>query len=98
MMGGSPSMAPERYRERSPIHFVDRITGRLLIAQGANDSNVTPENVRLVEEALKRAGVPYQTLMFADEGHGVRKPENLRVLYARLIEFLAMRSRAEARS
>ena len=25
--------------------------------------------------------------MFADEGHGVRKPENLRVLYARLIEF-----------
>jgi len=55
--------------------------------QGANDLNVTPENVRLVEEALKRAGVPYQTLMFADEGHGVRKPENLRVLYARLIEF-----------
>jgi dipeptidyl aminopeptidase/acylaminoacyl peptidase len=72
-------MAPERYRERSPIHYVDRITGRLLIVQGANDPNVTPENVRLVEEALKRA--------FADEGHGVRKPENLRVLYARLIEF-----------
>jgi dipeptidyl aminopeptidase/acylaminoacyl peptidase len=87
MMGGSPAMAPERYRERSPIHYVDRITGRLLIVQGANDPNVTPENVRLVEEALKRAGVPYETLMFADEGHGVRKPENLRVLYARLIEF-----------
>jgi dipeptidyl aminopeptidase/acylaminoacyl peptidase len=29
----------------------------------------------------------YETLIFADEGHGVRKPENLRVLYARLIEF-----------
>jgi dipeptidyl aminopeptidase/acylaminoacyl peptidase len=25
--------------------------------------------------------------MFADEGHGVRKPENLRVLYTRLIDF-----------
>jgi dipeptidyl aminopeptidase/acylaminoacyl peptidase len=55
--------------------------------QGANDPNVTPENVRLVEEALQRAGVAYETLMFADEGHGVRKPENLRVLYARQIEF-----------
>ena len=55
--------------------------------QGANDPNVTPENVRLVEAALKRAGVPYETLVFTDEGHGVRKPENLRVLYARLIEF-----------
>ena len=55
--------------------------------QGANDPNVTPENVRVVEAALKRAHVQYETLMFADEGHGVRKPENLRVLYARLIEF-----------
>jgi dipeptidyl aminopeptidase/acylaminoacyl peptidase len=40
-----------------------------------------------VEAALTRMGVPYETLVFADEGHGVRKPENLRVLYQRLIEF-----------
>ena len=80
-------MAPERYRERSPIHYVDRIRGCLLIVHGAHDPNVTPENVRVVEAALKRAGVPYETLVFADEGHGVRKPENLRALYARLIAF-----------
>ena len=82
-----PATALLRYRERSPIHFVDRIQGRLLIVQGANDPNVTPENLRVVEAALKRAQVPYETLVFADEGHGVRKPENLRVLYQRLIEF-----------
>ncbi len=87
MMGGSPATAPERYRERSPIHFVDRIRGRLLIVHGANDPNVTPENLHVVEEALTRAGIPYETLVFPDEGHGVRKPENLRVLYARLIDF-----------
>jgi dipeptidyl aminopeptidase/acylaminoacyl peptidase len=89
MMGGSPIALPERYRERSPIHFVDRIRGRLLIVQGANDPNVTPENVHVVEEALDRAGIAYETLVFGDEGHGVRKPENLRVLYARLIDFFA---------
>ena len=55
--------------------------------QGANDPNVTPENLRVVEAALKRAGVPYETLVFNDEGHGVRKPENLRVLYQRLVGF-----------
>jgi len=87
MMGGSPETAPERYRERSPLHFVDRIKGKLLIVQGANDPNVTPENVRVVEAALHRAGIPYETLVFADEGHGIRKPRNLRVLYARLIDF-----------
>jgi dipeptidyl aminopeptidase/acylaminoacyl peptidase len=89
MMGGSPTALPERYRERSPIHFVDRIRGRLLIVQGANDPNVTPENVHVVEGALERAGIPYETLVFGDEGHGIRKPENLRVLYARLIDFFA---------
>ena len=41
----------------------------------------------MVEAALTRAGVPYETLVFDDEWHGVRKPENLRVLYQRLIEF-----------
>ncbi|HEX7968299.1 MAG TPA: prolyl oligopeptidase family serine peptidase [Stellaceae bacterium] len=89
MMGGSPATAAERYRERSPIHFVDRIRGRLLIVQGANDPNVTPENLHVVEEALMGAGIGYETLVFPDEGHGVRKPENLRILYARLIDFFA---------
>lgn len=89
MMGGPPAAVPERYRERSPINFVDRIEGRLLIVQGANDPNVTPENLRVVEAALQRAGIAYETLVFADEGHGVRKPANLRVLYARLIDFFA---------
>jgi len=35
--------------------------------QGADDPHVTPENLRVVEAALKRAGVPYETLIFADD-------------------------------
>ncbi len=89
MLGGSPEQVPKRYRERSPIHFVDRITARLLIVQGMNDPNVTPENLHQVEVALKAAAIPYETLLFDDEGHGIRKPRNLRVLYTRLIDFFA---------
>jgi len=89
MLGGSPDAVPERYRERSPIHFVERIRARLLIVQGMNDPNVTPQNLHEVEVALKATGIPYETLLFDDEGHGIRKPKNLRVLYARLIEFFA---------
>ena len=58
MIGGSPATAPERYRERSPIHFVGHIRGRMLIVQGLQDPNVTPENVRAVEVALRDAGIP----------------------------------------
>jgi dipeptidyl aminopeptidase/acylaminoacyl peptidase len=87
MLGGSPETAPERYRTRSPIHFVANIKARLLIVQGMNDPNVTPDNLHAVEAALKSAGVPYETLLFDDEGHGIRKPRNQRVLYERLIDF-----------
>ncbi len=89
MLGGSPSQVPERYRERSPVHFVANIKGRLLIIQGDRDPNVTPANVREVCAALDKAGVRYETLAFADEGHGIAKPGNQRVLYARLAAFFA---------
>ena len=87
MLGGSPTQVPARYRERSPIHFVDRIRGRLLIVQGERDPNVTPANVREVRAALDRAGTRYEVLTFADEGHGIARPRNQRVLFKRLADF-----------
>jgi dipeptidyl aminopeptidase/acylaminoacyl peptidase len=89
MMGGSPAQVPERYRERSPIHFVDRIRGRLMIVQGLNDPNVTPQNVTDVRQRLDAAGVPYELLLFEDEGHGIAKPENRKHLCRQLARFFA---------
>jgi dipeptidyl aminopeptidase/acylaminoacyl peptidase len=89
MMGGSPSQIPEVYQERSPRHHIENIRGRLLIVQGLQDPNVTPENVRVVRAALDRAGVDYAVLAFEDEGHGIHRPKNQRVLYRRLAEFFA---------
>ncbi len=87
MMGGAPHEVPERYRERSPIHFVAEIEGKLLIVQGLRDPNVTPENVRVVRAELDRAGVDYEVLAFEDEGHGISRPRNHAVLYPRLAKF-----------
>jgi dipeptidyl aminopeptidase/acylaminoacyl peptidase len=87
MIGGTPDELPEKYHERSPIHFVHRIEGRLLIIQGLTDPNVTPEQVDIVREALDASGIPYETLLFPDEGHGIVKPGNCRLLYERLIAF-----------
>lgn len=87
MMGGSPAQVPQRYRERSPIHFVDRIRGRLMIVQGANDPNVTPQNVTEVRQRLDAAGIAYELLIFEDEGHGISKPENRKHLCRRLAAF-----------
>jgi len=87
MLGGRPDQVPERYYERSPIHFVQDIQGHLLIVQGAQDPNVTPANVRQVVERLQAAGVEYQLLVFDDEGHGIVRPENQARLYTALADF-----------
>jgi len=87
MMGGSPEEVPERYRERSPINYVENIRGRLLIVQGLRDPNVTPDNVYAVTQELDRLSIPYELLTFEDEGHGIARPRNLEILYPRLADF-----------
>jgi len=87
MIGGKPDEVPERYYQRSPIHFVQNIKGRLLIIQGAQDPNVTPQNVSDVVEALNEQQIPFELLYFEDEGHGIGKEKNQRELYLRLVEF-----------
>ena len=87
MMGGRPDQVPERYFERSPINFVQQIRGRVLIVQGAQDPNVTPENVRQVIERLDAHRIPYERLEFQDEGHGIARPANQEVLFSELAAF-----------
>jgi dipeptidyl aminopeptidase/acylaminoacyl peptidase len=87
MIGGSPEQIPDKYAERSPINYIQNIRGRLLIIQGGQDPNVTPENVRLVRQRLDERNIPYELLVFEDEGHGVYKPANEAVLYTRLADF-----------
>lgn len=87
MMGGSPNQVPERYYQRSPINYVQDIQGKLLIVQGGQDPNVTPENVRQVVKKLDHHQIAYDLLVFEDEGHGIIKVENQALLYQRLADF-----------
>ena len=66
------------YRERSPIHFVDRIRTPLLVLQGSEDRVVPRAQADELVEALARNGVPHAYLLFEGEGHGFRRAENRR--------------------
>ena len=71
---------PERadlYKERSPIHFTDRITTPMLVLQGADDRVVPPSQAELIVAALRERGIPHAYLLFEGEGHGFRKAENI---------------------
>jgi dipeptidyl aminopeptidase/acylaminoacyl peptidase len=72
---------PERadlYRERSPVHFVDRLERPLLLLQGLDDEIVPPNQAEMMAEVLDGKGVPHAYLAFEGEGHGFRKEENIR--------------------
>ena len=95
MMGGSPEDVPGRYHERAPVNYAENIRGRLLIVQGLKDPNVTPDNVHAVTKVLDELGISYELPTFEDEGPGISRPENLKVLYPRLADFF-MAAFAEA--
>ncbi len=79
----------DRYRERSPINFVDRISTPMLVLQGADDEVVPPAQAELIVAALRERRVPHAYLLFEGEGHGFRKAENIvRSLEAELSFYL----------
>lgn len=65
------------YRERSPIHYADRLSAPVLILQGLDDRVVPPDQARSMMAALASRGVPRAALYFEGEDHGFRKAENI---------------------
>src|SRR5262245_9654441 len=76
LVGPYPEQA-DLYRERSPIHFTDRITTPMLVLQGTDDRIVPPSQAELIVGALRERGVPHAYLLYDGEGHGFRKAENI---------------------
>jgi dipeptidyl aminopeptidase/acylaminoacyl peptidase len=79
---------PERadlYRQRSPIHYVDRLRVPVILFQGLEDEIVPPNQAETMVAALERNGIPHAYLPFEGEQHGFRKAETeIRCLEAEL--------------
>jgi len=86
---GNPDTEAEFLTSRSPLFRVDQIKAPILIAHGANDPRVKQAESEQIVEAMKRKGIPYEYLLFPDEGHGFAKPENRLRFYAAAERFLA---------
>ncbi|SHF21444.1 Dipeptidyl aminopeptidase/acylaminoacyl peptidase [Microbulbifer donghaiensis] len=76
-------------QERSPLNHVDRIVRPLLIGQGANDPRVKQAESDQIVAAMKAKGIPMTYILYPDEGHGFRKPENNLSFFAASEAFLA---------
>jgi dipeptidyl aminopeptidase/acylaminoacyl peptidase len=70
--------AEDVYRERSPIHHVDRLSTPVILFQGLEDAVVPPAQAELMVEALARKGILHAYLAFEGEQHGFRRAETIR--------------------
>jgi dipeptidyl aminopeptidase/acylaminoacyl peptidase len=86
---GDPDTEPDFLWSRSPLSRVDQITTPLMIVQGATDPRVPQAESDQIVAALNANNVPYEYLLFPDEGHGLVKPVNRLRFYAEAEAFLA---------
>src|SRR4249919_365126 len=79
----------EQLASLSPNRMADRIKVPVFLAAGGEDENVPIEHSKMMEAALRKAGVPVETLYYDTEGHGFYKPEHQKEFYTRLLAFLS---------
>ncbi len=84
----------EVYRQRSPIHYIDRLSRPVIFFQGLEDKVVPPNQAQMMVDAINSKGLPVAYVTFADEQHGFRRAENIKksldgefYFYSRIFDF-----------
>lgn len=80
-------MGAENLSERSPNYLAHQVKRPLMIAFGANDCFLQ-DNISMTE-ALHSHGIPFDCIMFENEGHTINQPFNKRKLAEAVEQFLA---------
>lgn len=72
----------------SPITRIDDVRAPLFLIHGANDPRVPLSESEQIHAALTERGVPCETAVYDDEGHGLAKLANRIDAYPRVADFL----------
>ncbi len=74
---GSFTQYPDRYHDRSPLNYADRINTPILFFHGLDDRMVNPSQTQVLVDRLTELGLGVGHLMFADEGQHFSDPETI---------------------
>jgi acetyl esterase/lipase len=69
LLGGTVQEAPERYRDASPLTWIDRRTAPFLVIHGDRDDIVPIEQSLRLVASLQAAGVEVEYVELANAGH-----------------------------
>jgi len=85
---GDVDMDEDFNRRISPLFHVDKIKAPLLIAHGSNDVRVKQAEADQIAFAMHERGIPVQYVVYPNEGHGIRRPQNRVDFSGRVERFL----------
>ncbi|HVS60034.1 MAG TPA: alpha/beta fold hydrolase [Gemmatimonadaceae bacterium] len=94
ILGGTPAQLPDVYRKFSPAANARSATAPLLAVAGQRDTQILPDNVRIMADSMHIAGKPVETLTFADEGHLIVQPEHVKQFWVKTMNFLDVNCRS----
>ncbi|MNU96874.1 Prolyl tripeptidyl peptidase precursor [compost metagenome] len=80
---------PQKLAAVSPVNLAAQIKVPVFLAAGGEDERAPILHSRRMEEALKKAGVPVETLYYSSEGHGFYTDPHRREYYTKLLAFLS---------
>jgi dipeptidyl aminopeptidase/acylaminoacyl peptidase len=73
----------------SPTNMAAKIKVPVLLVAGEEDKTAPIAHSKKMESALRKAGVPVETMYVAHEGHGFYDVANRRAYYVKLLDFLS---------
>jgi dipeptidyl aminopeptidase/acylaminoacyl peptidase len=84
---GDPAKDMEALEKLSPVNYLDKIKDPMLVIHGATDPRVPVGEAIQIYEAMSDKGLDGELIVFADEGHGVRKRKNRAIYFGHTMEF-----------
>ncbi|MFH1942203.1 MAG: S9 family peptidase [bacterium] len=85
---GSPYENNRLYERWSPLRYAKNFATPTLVIHGEQDFRVTVDQGLQMFNALQRQNVPSKLLYFHDEGHFVLKPQNARIWWTTVLNWI----------
>jgi dipeptidyl aminopeptidase/acylaminoacyl peptidase len=75
------------FERNSPARNADKIKAPVMLTMGSDDVRVPLIHGERMRDALRRAGKPVEWKVYAGEGHGFNRDDNVTDFYERTLRF-----------
>ncbi len=84
----TPQENSKGYEDSSPITYVDKLKGNLLIIHGGGDDNVHLQNSMMIIDALIQANKQFDMMIYPNKNHSIKGGNTRYHLYSKMVDYI----------